>query len=412
MWESILSRLNFAEDGAYRRYIIDALAEQGFKFDGKHIVPIAVDENFFVGDIVRRIGGDGLEWKVVRFINNDIALIECADREMEVCLRDGRWERVGNPCLKIEKGKWYVCIKSDELCCFHVGELLYAKEDWHLSREGYDWQSIPSMVVSEYFRYATEEEIKGNNGGISHNFKVGDWIVDSTDRRREPMQIKKILGVGYTTEQGSFIDFKEENNFHLWSIEDSKDGDVLVYSENQWIFLFKNIIDKHNIRYHALYDTEFRELYIDESANSVLENRIVPATKEQRDLLFAKMKEAGYEWDAEHKQLLKLSNVERTGKNCEELTEFEKELIEIIGDSISQSAITPDMSIIEFAKQYSDKLLSIARKQIASETDVDAMVNEYIKHLNSKGVNTFDGFAASVYRQGIERCKLAIQKGE
>ena len=28
-----------------------------------------------------------------------------------------------------------------------------------------------------------------------------------------------------------------------------------------------------------------------------------PATKEQRDLLFQKMKEAGYEWDAEKKEL-------------------------------------------------------------------------------------------------------------
>lgn len=31
-----------------------------------------------------------------------------------------------------------------------------------------------------------------------------------------------------------------------------------------------------------------------------------PATKEQRDMLFAKMKEAGYEWDAEKKELRKI----------------------------------------------------------------------------------------------------------
>ena len=31
-----------------------------------------------------------------------------------------------------------------------------------------------------------------------------------------------------------------------------------------------------------------------------------PATKEQRELLFAKMKEAGYEWDAEKKELKKI----------------------------------------------------------------------------------------------------------
>lgn len=30
---------------------------------------------------------------------------------------------------------------------------------------------------------------------------------------------------------------------------------------------------------------------------------VTPATKEQRDLLFRKMKEAGYEWDAEKKEV-------------------------------------------------------------------------------------------------------------
>ena len=30
---------------------------------------------------------------------------------------------------------------------------------------------------------------------------------------------------------------------------------------------------------------------------------VKPATKEQRDLLFSKMKEAGYEWDSEKKEL-------------------------------------------------------------------------------------------------------------
>lgn len=34
-----------------------------------------------------------------------------------------------------------------------------------------------------------------------------------------------------------------------------------------------------------------------------MQNNTKPATKEQRDLLFAKIKEAGYEWGAEKKEL-------------------------------------------------------------------------------------------------------------
>ena len=34
-------------------------------------------------------------------------------------------------------------------------------------------------------------------------------------------------------------------------------------------------------------------------------DEVTPATKEQCDLLFAKMKEAGYEWDNDKKELMK-----------------------------------------------------------------------------------------------------------
>ena len=35
-------------------------------------------------------------------------------------------------------------------------------------------------------------------------------------------------------------------------------------------------------------------------------DKYIPATKEQRDTLFAKMREAGYKWDAEKKELKKI----------------------------------------------------------------------------------------------------------
>ena len=38
----------------------------------------------------------------------------------------------------------------------------------------------------------------------------------------------------------------------------------------------------------------------------LINNKSKPATKEQRNLLFQKMREAGYEWDAEKKELIKI----------------------------------------------------------------------------------------------------------
>jgi hypothetical protein len=44
-------------------------------------------------------------------------------------------------------------------------------------------------------------------------------------------------------------------------------------------------------------------------------NTIKPATKIQQDLLFQKMKEAGYEWDSEKKRLKKIDNEEINGED-------------------------------------------------------------------------------------------------
>ena len=40
--------------------------------------------------------------------------------------------------------------------------------------------------------------------------------------------------------------------------------------------------------------------------DSRINGNIHPATKEQRDLLFKKMKEAGYQWDSDNKELHKI----------------------------------------------------------------------------------------------------------
>ena len=72
------------------------------------------------------------------------------------------------------------------------------------------------------------------------------------------------------------------------------------------IFIFKKLI---NSRYYIhsychLYDKRFLGLQRTMYYNSFVHN-ISPATKEQRDLLFQKIKEAGYEWDSEKKELKK-----------------------------------------------------------------------------------------------------------
>lgn len=112
-----------------------------------------------------------------------------------------------------------------------------------------------------------------------------------------------------------------QTNERAWTIQDANDGDVLVCDIDKaeiggdveklphivsTIFIFKKLINiKDYIHsYCHLYDKRFLGLQRTMYYNSFVHN-ISPATKEQRDLLFQKIKEAGYEWDSEKKELKK-----------------------------------------------------------------------------------------------------------
>ena len=102
--------------------------------------------------------------------------------------------------------------------------------------------------------------------------------------------------------------------FRLWTIQDAKDGDIL----------FQDLMGGYTFIYNGT-NTDTAMLYsfiISNDGEDVLpyhigkpntgigcikenENIIHPATKEQRDLLFQKMREAGYEWVFEKKKLEK-----------------------------------------------------------------------------------------------------------
>ena len=165
-----------------------------------------------------------------------------------------------------------------------------------------------------------EARIKGNkvieqnlaNSGKTRNvepkFRVGDWII--SDEAHEDYRICKITNVengNYTIESiygckgyNTFETF--ENSYHRWTIQDAKDGDVLA-TPNQNIFIFKEINDNTVYDYCGLY---FNKILKEPSTvNGICAKELpkdyVPATKEQRDLLFQKMKE-----DVEKKELRKI----------------------------------------------------------------------------------------------------------
>lgn len=169
-----------------------------------------------------------------------------------------------------------------------------------------------------------EKQGKKSTDKIKPRFKVGDWVVFITSE--SVYQVEKKENYEYTLRNihGGLlcVSFSNEKLIREWTIEDAKDGDVLVCDIDKseiggdveklpnivsTIFIFKKLINSRDYvhSYCHLYDKHSLGLQSTMYYNSFVYN-ISPATKEQRDLLFQKIKEAGYEWDADKKELKKL----------------------------------------------------------------------------------------------------------
>ena len=161
-------------------------------------------------------------------------------------------------------------------------------------------------IDSDTYNKIVDECIYGEQKPIDKvepNFKVGDWVVTSYGKVNQVVSVDK-YGDGYTLNDGVYFSGSWCDMYHLWTIQDAKDCDVLAWDDSKCIALLKNIYDEDSFNSYGFVEGctgtfESRQSYHDiEGAH--------PATKEQRDLLFQKMHEAGYEWDAEKKELIKI----------------------------------------------------------------------------------------------------------
>ena len=166
-------------------------------------------------------------------------------------------------------------------------------------------------------------------------------------------------------------DGKASDYFRLWTIQDAKDGDVLCgypKTDYPWIGIFHNLNTEGTFNSYCFLQAGQHGKFCPPSEENIFGKRnidnhisedIVPATKEQRELLFQKMKESGYEWDAEKKELKK---IEEKKDIYNKLTAFEFSLKHIIEEAI-ECGNTHNL------KADADLLLRIARKTSWSEED-------------------------------------------
>ena len=193
--------------------------------------------------------------------------------------------------------------------------------DWdeHRDIEGGILAIIKWMKPNYFNRKDGESE---SSDKVKAKFKVGDWVVYD-HRTYQIVELPQGRLINASLSRNGKTEQVPLPYCEKWSIQDAKNGDVLA-CENGWTCIFKTLVNDETFSSYCFMDNTkwfcetgsechtLREEFV-----KAYNGKIHPATKEQRDLLFQKMKEAGYEWDAEKKELKKIVDEEQIKKNLQ-----------------------------------------------------------------------------------------------
>lgn len=183
------------------------------------------------------------------------------------------------------------------------------EEYYHCTNE------LIAMKDQDEYEYPPMNRRQKPTDKVEPKFHEGDWITNGYDT----WKIVEVKPLDYIlqSQDGNIIDDTisyVDALFDSFTIQDAKDGDVVVDKSDGTIGIFECIghhpdggsyNDSSYCFLHCRYDDGF--FYADfEHGNTIDSDDLIPATEEQRDLLFKKMHEAGYEWDKEKKELRKI----------------------------------------------------------------------------------------------------------
>ena len=211
---------------------------------------------------------------------------------------------------------------------FKIATVLSQHED----KDGSPLEEIKSILVDYGINNLESNEQKSADK-VEPKFKVGDWVVYDG----WTTQIKEVYEDGYSNIHQGFISKKHEEEMHLWTIEDAKDGDVLAAEpiegyHSPFITIYKKKDEEDFDSYCFIgFDGWFYE-----EENGHFTDNIHPATKEQYNILIKAMTCAGYIFDFEKKELRKIEknfawsedDIYKVQRICKYLEKIEKYYID------------------------------------------------------------------------------------
>ena len=300
-FKGVFEELEESEDERIRKALIHYFSEQ----DG---ILTAINGNVSIGDILAWLEKQ-VEQKSQgkqKLFNNDkyqTVPVEILDRLYE---SEKELER-------LKQGEQKTVSKTEPIVEGLTTE--FQKQVSHLiasvmDKEHEYTKGYVEWVAQSLLGYAKNERTSIDE--IKPKFKVGDWVVSPNGVH---WHIDSINNNRYevSSTNGACADWPLDTDlYHLWTIQDAKDGDVLSYVTDEgdlWIMIYRSLYKPYegHVHYHAVL---VNDNFTDKGTCCICIDNLKPATKEQRDLLFSKMKEEGYEWDVEKKELKKIEQCE------------------------------------------------------------------------------------------------------
>lgn len=205
---------------------------------------------------------------------------------------------------------------------------------------------------------------------VEPKFHEGDWITNGN----YTWKIVEVKPLDYIlqSQDGNIVDDTisyVDEQFHFFTIEDAKDGDVLVTVYDKQPFIYKGCLDPNHPDSPVAYCGIDSEGYficscVDKFNHWWTDEKVQPATKEQRDLLFQKMKEDGYEWDEKKKESKKIKMLPTEWSEEDELSCFESALFTAFSDAWQSYLLGEEVNVKQWAKEQSKELLEAAKEEL------------------------------------------------
>ena len=275
-------------------------------------------------------------------------------------------------------------------------------------REGIAHFGITQYQIDNWLKKYVDVERQGKKKSadkVEPKFHEGEWITDG----------EKVWKIGYI-EDDMYIEHRGtisaggaiksiDKHYHLWNIQDAKDGDVLR-CENGWTCIFKTLVNDETFSSYCFMDSTkwFCETgsechTLKEEFVKAYNGKIYPATKEQREQLEKAMTDAGYTFDFERKELKK---IEQKQEDTSELSDFESALFTAFSDAWQQYLRGEEVNVAQWAKEHSEELLEIIQKELCKQNPAEwreedeRKISSIMYLLHTLGNNNFDSWLKSL----------------